>query len=138
MAILIGIVVVTAVAAIGIAIGAVIAGGDIVPAGRRDRSCSALYAAALAGIGVAIGGVFGSGLRGPGRGAPHDPDLVPRHPRPGVQAARTPSTHLALTSHYGFTMLGQWDPVGIVASVVLAVGGVALGAWGFRRRDLRG
>jgi hypothetical protein len=35
-------------------------------------------------------------------------------------------------------MLGQWDPVGIVASVVLAVGGVALGAWGFRRRDLRG
>ena len=43
---------------------------------------------------------------------------------------------LALTSHYGFTMLGDWDPVGIVTSIVLAVGGIALGAWGFRRRDL--
>jgi putative exporter of polyketide antibiotics len=45
---------------------------------------------------------------------------------------------LALTSHYGFTMLGQWDPAGILASVALAVGGVLLGAWGFKRRDLRG
>ena len=45
---------------------------------------------------------------------------------------------LALTSHYGFTMLGQWDPVGIVASVVLAVGGILVGAWGFQRRDLKG
>ena len=27
---------------------------------------------------------------------------------------------------------------GIVASIVLAVGGVAVGAWGFQRRDLRG
>jgi hypothetical protein len=35
-------------------------------------------------------------------------------------------------------MLGQWDVVGIVASVVIAVGGVLLGAWGFARRDLRG
>ena len=34
-------------------------------------------------------------------------------------------------------MLGQWDGTGIVASVVLGVGGVAIGAWGFRRRDLR-
>jgi uncharacterized protein (TIGR03382 family) len=33
-------------------------------------------------------------------------------------------------------MLGDWDPVGIVTSIVLAVGGVALGALGFRRRDL--
>jgi hypothetical protein len=44
---------------------------------------------------------------------------------------------LALTTHYGQPMLGVWDPVGIVASIVLAVGGVAVGAWGFGRRDLR-
>ncbi len=43
---------------------------------------------------------------------------------------------LALTTHYGQPMLGVWDPVGIVASIVLAVGGVAVGAWGFNRRDL--
>jgi hypothetical protein len=34
-------------------------------------------------------------------------------------------------------MLGVWDPVGIVASLGLAVGGIAIGAWGFKRRDLR-
>jgi hypothetical protein len=28
--------------------------------------------------------------------------------------------------------------VGIVASLVLAFGGLVLGAWGFRRRDLKG
>jgi ABC-2 type transport system permease protein len=44
---------------------------------------------------------------------------------------------LALTAHFGQPMLGNWDPVGIVVSLVLAVGGVGLGAWGFARRDLR-
>lgn len=43
---------------------------------------------------------------------------------------------LALTSHLGMPMAGQWDPVGIVASLVLCVGGIALGAWGFARRDV--
>ena len=44
---------------------------------------------------------------------------------------------LALTSHYGSPMLGQWDLGGVVASLVLGVGGVLIGAWGFARRDLR-
>jgi hypothetical protein len=33
-------------------------------------------------------------------------------------------------------MLGLWDPAGIVASLVLAVGGTLVGARGFARRDL--
>ena len=45
---------------------------------------------------------------------------------------------LALSGHYGLPMLGRWDATGIVASLVLAVGGAAVGAWGFARRDLRG
>jgi len=44
---------------------------------------------------------------------------------------------LALTSHFGQPMVGVWDPVGIVAAIALAIGGVALGTWGFQRRDLR-
>ena len=44
---------------------------------------------------------------------------------------------LALSAHYGQPMLGVWDPVGIVVSLMLAVGGVAIGAWGFARRDLQ-
>jgi hypothetical protein len=34
-------------------------------------------------------------------------------------------------------MVGVWDPVGIVASIVLAVAGIAIGSWAFSRRDLR-
>jgi putative exporter of polyketide antibiotics len=44
---------------------------------------------------------------------------------------------LALTSHFGQPMVGVWDGVGIVASVVIAIGGIAIGTWGFSRRDLR-
>ena len=45
---------------------------------------------------------------------------------------------LALSAHYGLPMVGQWDLTGVVASFVIAVGGVAIGAWGFARRDLSG
>ncbi|HKO33467.1 MAG TPA: ABC transporter permease subunit [Candidatus Limnocylindria bacterium] len=96
----------------------------------------ALYAAALVGIGHAVGGVVGTRfagsvvvvfvivswfiqLLGPLLGLPQF-----------VQ-------DLALTSHFGQPMVGNWDSVGIAASLVLAVGGIALGTWGFSRRDLR-
>jgi hypothetical protein len=35
-------------------------------------------------------------------------------------------------------MIGSWDPVGIVASLGLAIGGLLIGAWGFAHRDLKG
>jgi putative exporter of polyketide antibiotics len=41
-----------------------------------------------------------------------------------------------LSSHYGEPMVGHWDVAGVVASVIVAVGGVLIGAWGFARRDL--
>jgi hypothetical protein len=34
-------------------------------------------------------------------------------------------------------MVGAWDWTGLVAAAILALGGIALGAWGFARRDLR-
>jgi len=136
VAIITGVILVTVVAALGIAIGAVIAGGDIVQP-VVGSFVLALYAAALGGVGVAIGGVFRAGWAGPAVAlitiVTWFIDII-------APALNLPDAvhELALTSHYGFTMLGQWDPVGIVASVVLAIGGVAVGAWGFRRRDLRG
>lgn len=45
---------------------------------------------------------------------------------------------LSLVRHNGEPMIGSWDPVGIVASLALAFGGLLVGAWGFSRRDLRG
>jgi ABC-2 type transport system permease protein len=120
---------------LGIAIGVSTAGSDVVTPTLGSLALGA-YAAALVGIGLAVGGLFGTrfaatfvvlftivtwfvqvvgGLLGL-------PDFV---------------LELALTSHYGQPMVGVWDPVGLVASVALAVGGIAVGAWGFARRDLR-
>jgi hypothetical protein len=33
-------------------------------------------------------------------------------------------------------MIGTWDPVGTAACAVIAIGGIMLGAWGMRRRDV--
>ena len=43
---------------------------------------------------------------------------------------------LALTTHFGQPMAGQWDVTGVVACIVLAAGGIAIGAWGVQRRDV--
>jgi putative exporter of polyketide antibiotics len=43
---------------------------------------------------------------------------------------------LALIAHYGQPMVGQWDVSGIVASVIIAVGGIIIGAWGMSYRDV--
>jgi len=120
----------------GIGIGASITGGDIVTPMVGTISLG-LYAIAMAGVGVAVGGIFGTGAAGPAVALLtviiwFDGIIAPALGLPDVVR------ELALTTHYGQPMLGVWDPAGIVASIVLAVGGVAVGAWGFQRRDLRG
>jgi ABC-2 type transport system permease protein len=96
----------------------------------------ALYAAALVGIGHAIGGVVGTRFAAP---LVVVFVIVTWGLQLLGQLLGLPEVvrQLALTSHFGQPMVGVWDPVGIVASLVLAIGGVALGTWGFRRRDLR-
>jgi ABC-2 type transport system permease protein len=133
--VLASIVLIVVLAAIGIAIGAAMTGGDIAtPVG--GTLVLGLYAAALAGIGVAIGGVVGGRVAGAlvaliGIATWFADILVPALGLPAV------FRELALTAHYGFPMLGQWDVVGIVVSIVLAIVGILVGAWGFRRRDLQ-
>ena len=124
-----------AVTVAGIGIGASITGGDIVTPMVGTLSLG-LYAVAMAGVGVAIGGVFGTAAAGPAVALLavitwFDGIIAPALGLPDVVS------ELALTTHYGQPMLGVWDPAGVWASIVLAVGGVAVGAWGFRRRDLR-
>jgi len=43
---------------------------------------------------------------------------------------------LALTTHLGQPMLGRWDWVGVVACVMLAIGGTLVGGWALNRRDI--
>ena len=53
-----------------------------------------------------------------------------------VLPLRAADYQLTLTAHFGQPMMGQWDALGVVACLVLAIGGTALGAWGIARRDI--
>ena len=136
LAILGQIVVFTVIAAVGVAIGTAMIGGDV---GGPIVGTFALgaFAAAFAGIGVAIAGLWRSSWAAPAVAlltiATWFVDTI-------VPAFKLPDVvhELALTAHYGLPMLGQWDLAGLSASVVLALGGTIVGAWAFRRRDLRG
>jgi len=128
------IVVMTVLFAAGIGVGAAsggVAAGDSVV----GSAALGLYAAAILGVGVAVGGLWRTSLAAEIAAlfvvATYLIDLL-------APPLRLPDWfhQLALTAHLGQPMVGDWDPVGIVACLVIAVGGVALGAWGFGRRDI--
>ena len=124
------------VAALGIAIGTLLAGGELATPVVGTLAIG-LYAAAMAGIGIAIGGLINPRIAAPAVLAitliTWLTDLV------GGDLGIPDAIHqLALSTHMGQPMVGIWDPVGIVACLVLAVAGVAIGTWGFTRRDLKG
>jgi ABC-2 type transport system permease protein len=133
---LVNVVVFVSLSVLGIAIGVATTASDVATP-VTGALILGVYAAALVGIGQAVGGIFGTRFATPAvvifvmatwfvqvvGGIMSFPDVV---------------MELVLTSHYGQTFVGVWDWAGIAASAVLAVGGIALGAWGFARRDLRG
>ncbi len=94
-----------------------------------------LYAAAIVGVGVAVGGLWRTSVAADIAAlvvvATYLIDLI-------APPLKLPDWvhQLALTAHIGQPMVGAWDPVGIIACLVLAAGGVALGAWGTARRDI--
>jgi ABC-2 type transport system permease protein len=127
--------VMTVVAAIGVGIGAAIAGGDVLTP-VVGSVVVGLYAAALVGIGLAVGGLFRASITGEMVAAivivTFLVDLV-------APALKLPDWvhQLALTTHLGQPMVGHWDWVGMTLCVVLAVGGLAISGWGLSRRDVR-
>lgn len=121
--------------AAGIAIGVGSIGGDV--AGPVvGVLVLGLYAAALAGVGLAVGGLFGTRFAAPVVVVFVIVTWFVQFLGPLLDLPEV-VRQLALTSHYGQPMVGVWDPVGIVASAVLAIGGIAVGAVAFARRDLR-
>jgi ABC-2 type transport system permease protein len=126
----------TLIAALGIAIGTAMIGGDVAGPVVGTFALGA-FAAAFAGVGVAVAGIWRSSWAAPAVAllaiATWFVDTI-------VPAFRLPDVvhQLALSAHYGLPMLGQWDVAGLAASAVLLVGGVLIGAWAFGRRDLRG
>ncbi|HEX8025793.1 MAG TPA: ABC transporter permease subunit, partial [Candidatus Limnocylindrales bacterium] len=97
----------------------------------------ALYGLALSGIGIAVAGIVRPGI---GAAVVVTVTVVSFLDEILATALDLPKwvADLALSTHYGKPFLGDWDQLGVVASLVLALGGLLLGAWGLARRDIRG
>jgi len=115
---------------LGAASGGVAAGDPMI-----GSAALGLYAAAVVGIGIAVGGLWRTSLAAEIAAlvvvATYLIDLV-------APPLKLPDQvhQLALTAHLGQPMVGSWDPVGVGACLILAVGGTLLGSWGMRRRDV--
>lgn len=123
----------TAIIALAFGIGAFLAGSDAITPMAGSITLG-LYATALAGVGIAVGGLrisIAAEIVALVVTATYLVDLV-------VPALKLPDWvhQLALTAHLGQPMVGVWDAVGAVACLVIAFGGLAVGAWGMRRRDI--
>ena len=126
----------TAIVALGVGAGAALAGSDALTP-MAGTLALGLYAAALAGVGLAVGGLAGTGVAAATVAvvvvATYLIDLlVPALDLPGWVHK------LAMTAHLGQPMVGTWDAAGVVACLLLAVGGLLMGAVGLARRDLNG
>jgi ABC-2 type transport system permease protein len=130
----IGVAIITLIFALGVAGGSA-SGGATAGTALLGSLSLGLYAAALIGVGIAVGGIWRTSLAAEVVAllvvATYLLDLL-------APPLNLPDWvhQLALTAHFGQPMLGQWDIVGVVACLVLAVGGVTLGAWGLARRDV--
>ncbi len=124
----------TAILAVGIGLGAS-AGGATAGDAILGSASLGLYAVAIVGIGVAVGGLWRTSLAAEIAAlvvvATYLIDLL-------APPLKLPDWfhQLALTAHMGQPMVGQWDAIGVVACLVIAVGGILLGAWGVTRRDV--
>ena len=134
-AVLGGLAVIVVLSAIGILIGALITGDDFVTPMAGTLVLGA-FGAAMAGIGFAVGGLLRTGAAVAAVAVVALLTWFLDVLGPGLQLPDW-LVDLSLASHFGQPMVGSWDWTGLVASAILAIGGIALGAWGFARRDLR-
>ena len=134
LGVLAAIAVMTAVIALGVGAGAATVGSDAITP-ILGTAVLGLYAAALAGVGLAVGGLWRPSIAAEVVAAVVIVTFVVELTAP---ALKLPGwvLQLALTDHMGQPMIGSWDWTGITACIVLALGGVALSAWGISRRDV--
>lgn len=130
-----GVALMTLILAIAVAIGAASSGSDAITPFFGTFALG-LFALAATGVGIAVGGIFRTSIAAESVAllvvATYLLDIL-------GEALTWPdwTRQLTLTAHMGRPMVGDWDLVGVSACLMLAVGGLALGAWGIARRDLR-
>jgi ABC-2 type transport system permease protein len=133
-ALVVAIALLVVVTGVFVAIGVASQGGDLVTP-LAGSAILGLAAAGFLGIGFPAGGLIRSSVAAPVAafvviatfvldtlGTALDlPDAV---------------LDLSIYRHLGQPMVGTYDAAGIVAALVMAVGGVLVGAWGLQRRDV--
>ena len=130
-----GVALMTLILGAGVAIGSASSGSDAVTPFVGTFALG-LFALAATGVGLAIGGIFRTSVAAETVAllvvATYLLDIL-------GEALSWPdwTRQLSLTAHMGRPMIGDWDVVGVAACLLLALGGMALGAWGIARRDLR-
>ena len=134
IAVYLTIAVMTVVLAVAVGVGALMAGSDALTPMAGSVTLG-LYAAAVAGVGFAVGGLVRTSIAAEAVALVVTVTFLVDLVAPPL---RLPDWvhQLALTAHMGQPMVGAWDVAGIVACLVLAAGGPALGGWGMRRRDV--
>lgn len=130
-----GLAVIVVLSAAGILVGALITGDEFATPMAGTLVLGA-FGAAMAGIGFAVGGLFRTGVAVAVVAVVTLLTWFLDVLGPGLQLPEW-LVALSLSSHFGQPMVGAWDWTGLVAAAILALGGIALGAWGFARRDLR-
>jgi ABC-2 type transport system permease protein len=119
---------VTLVVAVAVGTGAA-AAGDVPATPVVGTLALGMYAAGLAGVGVAVGGLISTALAGPVVAGLSVTTFLVDVLAPALELPGW-IRQLALSARFGQPMAGRWDWVGIVASLVLALGGLVLGGWG--------
>lgn len=125
-----------AMAVLALAVGVTIGSAGEDPAGPvLGIAVLALYGAAVGGLGMGAGGLWGGSAAARVAGAVTVGTFLLDTLAPILRLPGWVSD-LALTTHLGAPVIGRWNAVGIALCLALAVGGLAIGVLGMRRRDL--
>jgi ABC-2 type transport system permease protein len=134
IAAVLAVVVMTVMLVLGIGLGAAAGGGTAGDAMLGSVSLG-LFAVAIVGVGFAVGGLWRASLAAEIAALVVVGTYLINLLAPPLKLPDWVH-ELALTAHFGQPMVGQWDVAGVVACVVIAVGGILVGAWGINRRDI--
>ncbi len=134
LAVIVAMAVMTGLLALGIMVGAIVAGGEVVRP-TIGILVLGLYGMALASIGLAVGGLVRPSLAAPVTAVVGIGffllDLIG-----SILRLPEPILGLALNRHLGKPIVGDFDPVGLVLCAGITVAGIALCAGGMERRDI--
>ena len=118
-----------------IVVAAIVAAGGSLENVVLGIALLGLVAAAFAAVGLAAGGLIRSSIAAPVAAAFAIGTLVLDLFGPALDLPDA-ILDLSIVKRLGQPMVGVVEPTGVVASIVLIIAGLAVGAWGLQRRDL--